>query len=303
MRTIPAILSVIPLLLSALFLATYQLAQPPQALRPRVFVIGLSKTGTTSIGDALELIGYRRLGWRDIRSRHMVYTWANGDITPLIEMTRHYDAFEDLPWPLVYTEMAQLYPDAKFILSLRKDETTWLRSMERHVGRGRWAPYTYFYGADTYHGHEDIIRASYRNHTERVRAFFADQPHDYIEMVIDDGDVNWQVLCDFTGQCPSTLRTPTFGFGFPKANTAASWDLGFVPNGVQWLWGWTVTRLEEQSAFYYYESGSQLLRPILSALWKVYNVIEQAYSELYFLVLPFLYDPLANHSAAKLVES
>jgi hypothetical protein len=66
-------------LLLALLLShiSYQLAQPPPGLKPKIFVIGLSKTGTTSIGDALEMLGYRRLGWRDIRSQHMVHTWVS----------------------------------------------------------------------------------------------------------------------------------------------------------------------------------------------------------------------------------
>jgi hypothetical protein len=90
--------------------------------RPKVFVIGLSKTGTTSVGDALARLCFHRLGWEDIRSRFLFRSYMRGDISPFISLTQYYEAFEDLPWALVYQDMAHLYPDAKFILTLRANE-------------------------------------------------------------------------------------------------------------------------------------------------------------------------------------
>lgn len=269
------------LLLAVLF------AQPPSpdALKPKVFVLGLSKTGTTSIGDALERLGYRRLGWRDIRSRHMVHTWANGDLESLKGLTRYYDAFEDLPWPFVYREMAEMYPDAKFLLSLRKDEDRWLRSMRTHVGRGQWMPYTYFYGADTFEGNEEIIRSSYKNHTENVRAFFSDKPERYAELNIDNGDANWDVLCRIA-QCPGD-KIPSLTF--PKSNTVAAWDMGWLVNKLHWTWGWLITRTEELASDYYYRKGGTLWRPILHFCWSIYDFVEAIYSEIYFRVIPFAF--------------
>ncbi|KAK3079928.1 hypothetical protein LTS18_003570 [Coniosporium uncinatum] len=127
--------SLLPILIITLVVFAYQAVQPPTNLRPKVFVIGLSKTGTTSIGDALALLGYRRLGWKDVLSRHLVHAWRNGDMDRLFAQTLHYDAFEDLPWAVVYPEMAKWFSDAKFILSLRTDEAKQLKSMRRHVGR------------------------------------------------------------------------------------------------------------------------------------------------------------------------
>lgn len=275
----------VPLLVSAIVLVANHFLQAPEAgyLKPKVFVLGLSKTGTTSIGNALELLGYRRLGWRDIRSRHMVHTFVNGDQTPLVDLTRYYDAFEDLPWPLLYREMAELYPDAKFILSLRKNEETWLRSMKTHVGRGRWLPYTHFYGADTYEGNEDVIRQSYLNHTRNVRDYFQDKPDRYVELNIDDGDLNWDVLCR-VAQCPGG-QMPSVAF--PKSNTAASWDVGWLFNFFQWLWGWTVTRIEEQTSYYYYSSGGTFLKPALSLAWQFYDFIDRLHTEVYFKIWPY----------------
>lgn len=268
--------SAFPLVLAALILLiANEIAQPPDTLRPKVFIIGLSKTGTTSIGDALALLGYKRLGWKDIRSRHLVHSYANDDYGALFDQTRYYDAFEDLPWPFVYRQMAERYPDSKFVLSLRKDDQTWLRSMQRHVGRGTWLPYEYFYGAHQVDGHEDKVLRAYQNHTENVRAYFANQQERYVELVIDDGDVNWESLCRFTGQ-------PLPNVGFPKSNTAAHWQNGTMQDTLHFMWSWSITRVEEQSAFWYYRGGQSTVAFILKLAWSVVSIIEQACSELYY---------------------
>jgi len=278
MRTSLAFAS-FPILLSTLILlVAYQVAQPPASLKPKVFVIGLSKTGTSSIGDALALLGYKRLGWKDIRSRHLVHTWANGDHTALIDQTRYYDAFEDLPWPFMYREMAEMYPDARFILSLRKDEQTWLRSMRRHVGRGSWQPYAYFYGTNEVDGHEQTVLNSYRNHTQNVRNYFEDQPHRYTELNIDDGDLNWEVICR-VAECPAG-SVPWIPF--PRSNTAAHWNNGAIVDNLHFLWSWSITRIEELSSTSFYRGGWSGVNALLITVWGVVSVIEQACSELYY---------------------
>jgi len=282
--------AMVPLLISALvLLAAHHIAQPPTSLRPKIFVIGFSKTGTSSVGDALALLKYKRLGWKDIRSRHLVHTWANGDSSALIDQTRYFDAFEDLPWPFMYRQLAEMYPDAKFILSLRKDERTWLESMRRHVGRGSWQGYQYFYGATEVDGHEDVVLQSYRDHTANVRAYFQDHSDRYAELVIDDGDKNWEVLCR-VADCPEG-RVPSIPF--PKTNTAAHWEQGAVVDNLHFAWSWSITRIEELSAASYYKGGSAIVNGLLGICWSVVSLIEQACSELYYKAMIANAEPLS----------
>ncbi|WPG98773.1 Hypothetical protein R9X50_00156900 [Acrodontium crateriforme] len=264
---------------------------PAPSLRSKVFIIGLSKTGTTSIGDALDLLGYKRLGWKNVRSRQLVHTWANGDHDGLISQTRYYDALEDLPWPLMYQQMASLYPDAKFLLSLRKDEQTWLRSMRTHVSRGPWLPYKYFYGAEEVDGNEEIVLQSYRNHTANVRAFFRDQPHRYAELVIDSSsEANWDALCQIA-ECPGG-RGP--GVDFPRSNQAADWSRGPVSNFVQRWTSWVIATVERTSADCYYGSErSVILKPILEQIWKLISLIDQAFIEMSYQMTKTLSNPRA----------
>lgn len=269
----------VPILLAVItiFIAN-SVEVPAPSLKPKVFVIGLSKTGTTSIGDALDLLGYKRLGWKNVRSRQLVHTWANGDYDALISQTQYYDALEDLPWPSMYQEMASLYPDAKFLLSLRKDEQTWLRSMRTHVSRGPWSPYKYFYGAEDIDGNEEVVLQSYRNHTAKVRAFFQDQPHRYAELVIDsDSGANWDSLCQ-VAECPNGGRPE---IDFPRSNQAADWSRGPTSDLIQRWTSWAIATVERKSADSYYGSErSVILKLVLEQTWTLISLIDQACIEM-----------------------
>ena len=268
----------LPLTLSTIYLLSLLTAHPPPPLRPKIFVLGLSKTGTTSIGDALALLGYKRIGWKDIRSRSLVHTYLHGDFSALVEQTNYFDAFEDLPWPFVYREMAERFPDAKFILTLRRDEESWVRSLTRHMARGEWAPAEAFYGVQRVEGSEEVVRGVYRNHSRGVREYFEGMPERYVEIVVDDGDENWGKLCR-VARCPGGV-VPTIGF--PKSNTAEHWhDGGFVAK-LHWLWGWTATRIEELSSTIYYERQWPVVNRALELVWNFISVVELAICQLYF---------------------
>lgn len=284
-----AMLFLIPLLISSFTLLASRLLQPPDLLRPKIFVIGLSKTGTTSIGDALGSLGYRRLGWGDVRSRHLVHTWAHGNLQPHLDIARYYDAFEDLPWSHTFREMAEHFPDSKFVLSLRKDEETWLRSVKTHFGRGRWLAYSYFYGADVYEGNEEVIRTSYRNHTERVREYFKDKPGRLVELDIDRGDANWDVLCG-VAICPGNTAPE---IEFPRSNAAVSWNSNVILDKLLWLWGWALARVEERSTALYYGGGDEGVKHLLRGCWSVYDTVETMFMSAYFGVMSGSADSIA----------
>ena len=106
-------------------------------------------------------------------SRFLFRSYLRGNISPFISLTQYYDAFEDLPWALVYQDMARLYPDAKFILTVRVNEQDWLTSIRGHTARRKWIGHDFVYGASRAEGHEESYLEAYRNHTSSVRSFFA----------------------------------------------------------------------------------------------------------------------------------
>ncbi|MBY5930384.1 hypothetical protein KUV86_14840 [Halomonas sp. DP8Y7-3] len=165
----------------------------------KVFCIGLNKTGTTSLGDALKILGYRRLGWQDQVSAPLTLRWHEGKLDYFRKLTFKYDAFEDIPWCLVYKEMKAMYPNAKFILTEREDPEKWYDSLVRHVEkRGGWVGHYLIYGAYDLRANKDQCIDKYVRHNDEVREFFSGQPDQLLELNFEKGH-GWKELCKFLG--------------------------------------------------------------------------------------------------------
>ena len=95
----------------------------------KVFGIGFHRTGTSSLGRALEQLGYNVCG-------NFIHNETNlGDTLHqrAYDMAERYDAFQDFPWPLLYRELDKRYPGSRFILTTRNTDA-WVRSVLKHVG-------------------------------------------------------------------------------------------------------------------------------------------------------------------------
>ena len=103
---------------------------PPERIRSakKVFVVGLSRTGTTSITEALNILG--------LRVHHFCAPLVSNISTGHPTVNRAYsDAFDghtDIATILVMEELSELYPNCKFIHTVRKKEE-WSRAMVRFV--------------------------------------------------------------------------------------------------------------------------------------------------------------------------
>ncbi len=101
--------------------------------------------------------------------------------------------------------MASLYPNAKFVLTLRRSEDAWLERIKRHTMCRMWEGYEIVYGALEATHNEGAYLNAYRNHTYSVREFFASpgQEGRLLEMVIDEPESfkgeKWVRLCEFLG--------------------------------------------------------------------------------------------------------
>ena len=95
----------------------------------KVFVVGLSKTGTSTLKEMLTTLGYHVCGPR----KELLAQVRAGNVGAVDPTLDAYDAFEDWPWPLVYRHADEKYgAKARFILTRRKDAETWFRSVENH---------------------------------------------------------------------------------------------------------------------------------------------------------------------------
>jgi hypothetical protein len=179
----------------------------------KIFCIGFHKTGTSSLGEALQVLGYRvagAFGVDDPRIAERVYDRAYA----LIEK---YDAFQDNPWPIIYRELDARYPGSRFILLLR-DPQSWIRSQVKHFGRKETPMRTWIYGVGCPEGNEEIYLKRYEAHNQEVLEYFKDRPDDLLIMNLAEGD-GWEPLCSFLGK--EIPAAP-----FPHANKATDRNLG-----------------------------------------------------------------------------
>ena len=180
----------------------------------KVFGIGLSKTGTTSLARALDILGYRT---RDYLG---VTCYASGDLSSVnLEEIDTHDAFTDTPIPSFYKQLDKHYPGSKFILTTR-DMDGWLKSCkkqftERIVARQNEATsqlHTDLYGCFAFD--PEKYASGYTRHVNGVLDYFKDRPEDLLVVDICGGEQNWADLCAF-------LERPVPDIPFPVTNVSA----------------------------------------------------------------------------------
>ncbi len=182
----------------------------------KIIGVGNQKTGTTTLGAALRLLGYRHQSY-SVRSSLM---YANGSLEELLTWSDHYQSFDDVPWALLYRELDDRHPGSKFILTYRRSSQAWFDSLAKHMQRmgSKSASHEMneaIYGRpDPQHDRALAIRV-YEEHNEAVRRYFRDRPGDFIELCWENGD-GWPELTGFLGR-------PIPAASFPHANRAPNW--------------------------------------------------------------------------------
>ncbi len=182
----------------------------------KIFCIGLSKTGTTSLAAALDVLGY------NVRDNIGVTRFAPGDLGCIDahELESH-DAFTDTPIPSYYRELDAKYPNAKFILTVR-DQEGWLKSCkkqfnQKHAEMRHDAINDLFidmYGSAWFD--EEKFTSGYNRFVNGVKEHFKDRPDNLLILDLCSGD-GWDKLCAF-------LDKPVPDSPFPITNvTKIQW--------------------------------------------------------------------------------
>lgn len=176
----------------------------------KIFCIGFQKTGTTSLGKALEVLGYSVCGPVGVTNPDIAtkaLDWA-------CDRLPYYDAFQDNPWPLLYRELDHICPGSKFILTTRKPRS-WIRSMRKYFGDYETAAEAWIYGdgITPIKNPRKCLRR-YKQHNKEVRAYFKDRPQDLLEIDLGQ-DGGWDRLCRFLGE-------PVPAEPFPFSNKSGS---------------------------------------------------------------------------------
>lgn len=97
----------------------------------KIFCVGLNKTGTTSVEQALKEFKYP-LG-NQPAAEMLLPDWNIRDFSRIIRYCHSYQAFQDIPFslPETYRFLDEAFPDAKFILTIRDSKEQWFQSLVR----------------------------------------------------------------------------------------------------------------------------------------------------------------------------
>jgi lysyl-tRNA synthetase class I len=128
------------------------------------------------------------------------------------DLVEHFDAFQDNPWPIIYKELDEKYPNSKFILTVR-DSESWLVSQVKHFGRKKTPMRKWIYGVGCPKGNETIYIERFKNHNKEVLEYFKNRPEDLLTMDLAK-EGGWEKLCIFLVK---NIQTTTF----PHENKAS----------------------------------------------------------------------------------
>jgi hypothetical protein len=174
-------------------------------LRPvsatKVVGIGLPKTGTTSLGYCFRRFGFKHQTY----DMDLALKVKRNQIDEVLSEAGKHESFEDWPWFLLYQEFDRRFPNSKFILTLRKDTATYVRSLQRHHEREgiRRADFIKPHWWDEVHGMQpaewdyEYSARRYENHNRAVLEYFAGRiDRDLLVVCWENGD-GWEKLSRF----------------------------------------------------------------------------------------------------------
>ena len=175
----------------------------------KVFGLGLSRTGTTSLHAALVLMGFSSVHY-PLSYRNLARHWLDGDFSPV--HTAPFRCYSDLPTPVFFRELDRSHPGSKFVLTVR-DRDSWADSIERQYARPlppspknpiRHRMRELAYGSIAFE--RDRYLDAYRRHDDLIRDHFAARPDRLLVLDLSHDEDAWLRLANFLDR-PATARS------------------------------------------------------------------------------------------------
>jgi len=168
----------------------------------KIFGLGLSKTGTSSLSEALNMMGIKSIHYPFDNNTYNELRSGNYNLSIL----REYQSIVDIPVAPYYAQLDKAFPNSKFILTVR-DMKSWLRSIDKHweLMMQWWDNYPdfkkfhEFIGAVVYgsiHFNKDRFEYVYRLHERNIKEYFKDRSQDLLILDICGGE-GWEPLGEF----------------------------------------------------------------------------------------------------------
>jgi hypothetical protein len=219
----------------------------------KIFGIGLSRTGSTSLTEALTILGYRAVHFPTDSVTQSEYFRFFADPTEALRLSllNRYDAITDNPISCVYRELDRAYPGSKFILTVR-DKESWLRSCELWWKRfvtplmenDNFQPYWSFmrlvgmmtYGTPYFNAR--LFSRAYETHLKAVTDYFRGRAGDLLVLDIC-ADEGWHKLAPFIGVQVPDVMFPRRNEMIPSPSVGADTELSLAGGRQSCLSEWT----------------------------------------------------------------
>jgi hypothetical protein len=176
----------------------------------KIFGIGLSRTGTTSLTEALRTLGYKACHFPlDDFSRRQITDFLRDPSEFLrLSVLSQLDALTDTPICCTYQALDRAYPGSRFVLTTR-DKASWVASCKAYwpdklkpiLERASLDISAYVhlinrtvYGAEAFDS--ELFSQAYDSYLASVQHYFRDRPEDLLVLDICRGD-GWSKLCEF----------------------------------------------------------------------------------------------------------
>ncbi|MCF8878863.1 hypothetical protein L5876_03425 [Hyphobacterium sp. SN044] len=166
--------------------------------KPKVFGIGLSRTGTRSLTSALQILGWDCSHYPIDEDTYTELSNGQYDLS----LFKDYDGLTDITTVPFYQQFDKQYPGSKFILTVR-DKDSWLRSCQNHwFNRPAFAP-TDDPDEETHLLMRQFLRSAvfgcytfvpdrfswvYDRHIAEVKEYFKDRPEDLLIIDVVGGE-------------------------------------------------------------------------------------------------------------------
>jgi hypothetical protein len=165
----------------------------PSKSGSKVFCIGYNKTGTTSVGKAFSILGYKNLSF----NKEVTSNYNNKNILKVLKYASKYDSFDDFPW--MSTKMIpildKVFPGSKFI-HLYRDEEPWKKS---------WCNWHSFLGKSY---DIELALKNYRMHNDFVYNYFKGRENiDFISLQVNNPNA-FKKIAKFLGHTPPYNKLP-----------------------------------------------------------------------------------------------
>lgn len=188
--------------------------------KPKVFGIGLNKTGTTSLKHAVKELGFT-VGDQTTAEK-LVDDWAKRDFKRLINYCRSAQFFQDVPFSYDFTYIAldHAFEGSKFILTVRDSPQQWYESLVNFHSK-KWGENgkpptkrqlmeaTYIYKGRPWHVNrlvnntpeddpynKELLIKRYVTHNEEAKKYFRHRPDDLLVLNVAEKNA-YDDLCEF----------------------------------------------------------------------------------------------------------